>query len=105
MSIETKPDVPCAICGKVLPDTELIVMMRVCMEGQHPPALHHAECVECHYKERHHPDTLPDLCLTLRDYRDGLIGLWWRRAAPYWEMAEIEVEDGDLWLRRRWDRA
>lgn len=107
MSIETKPDVPCAICGKALPDTELIVIMRVCMANSHPPMLDHVQCVPCHrLRGCHHPDD-PELCGTLRDYRDGLLYQWWHQILDpgFWPMDAVEVEDGEAWLRRRRDRA
>ena len=100
----------CALCGLTYPDTELVIMFVIDPPGRaggFSPYLErkrpdHAQCLECHSKVVQHDG--PESCSTLRDLRDGLIGLEGWETRPWHDHYYIEVEDGDVWLEvYEWD--
>ena len=96
---------PCDLCSKIFPDTELVALFTALDDGSAPSELRHVECLDCHRGHESHsndaPPDGPELCATLREFRDGTVPLGWWTWWHYYAMREIEVEDGqdsDIWL-------
>ena len=96
-------DAVCGLCLHRFPDTELVVMFTVPDDdaAYAPPAIHHVECLNCHHTYHTQVSLLdnsleygPELCGTLREFRDGTLPLGWWMWEYYYSMSETEVEDG-----------
>ena len=90
----------CTLCQQHFPDNKLIVMFPVYDDGKAASTVQHIECMDCH---RSHVDHLndnaldgPELCGTLREFRDGTLPLGWWKSGFYYQMRAIEVEDGQF---------